>query len=167
MSVIGYIKRNKLKSASGVIFILLLLFVIMAVNFRIAPVTWKIFSNVNSTDNIAIQSADSVAYFTQKKYVKGLAKYSVKYKDTTWHFSSIQNKDLFKQNPEKYIPQYGGYCSVAVKEGLTATVDPSQWLIENNKLYLFFDASVKNDWMSDTTNTFSQTADKNWASRFM
>ncbi|MRI31946.1 YHS domain protein [Endozoicomonas sp. OPT23] len=113
--------------------------------------------------NKAVSGYDTVAYFTEGKPVKGSKKFKYKYKGAEWFFSSAKNLELFKNTPEKYAPQYGGYCAWAVSQGHTASADPKQWNIQDGKLYLNYDASVQKDWLKDKQN-FINLADKNWPS---
>jgi len=55
----------------------------------------------------AIRGYDPVAYFSEGKPVKGEEKLVYNWNNANWYFSSQQNLDLFKANPEKYAPQYG------------------------------------------------------------
>ena len=64
--------------------------------------------NVASGD-IAIHGYDTVAYFTEKKAVKGTVEINHRWKGATWQFASAANRAMFAANPEKYAPQYGGY----------------------------------------------------------
>ena len=72
----------------------------------------------------AIRGYDTVAYFTENKPVKGAEEFSYEYKGAQWLFSSAENLELFKAEPEKYAPQYGGYCAYAVSKGSTAPIKP-------------------------------------------
>jgi YHS domain-containing protein len=92
---------------------------------------------------------DPVAYFTEGKPVQGSASITHTYKGATWRFSSEKNRDLFKADPAKYAPQYGGYCAWAVSQGYTAKGDPNHWKIVGGKLYLNYDASVQKNWEKD------------------
>ena len=56
---------------------------------------------------------------------------------------------LFKENPDKYVPQYGGYCAYAVSHGTTADIDPEAWAIVDNKLYLNLNKEVQKIWQQD------------------
>ena len=111
--------------------------------------------------DLAVSGYDAVAYFTEDKPVKGDSNYSFEYKEATWQFSSQANLALFKTNPAKFAPQYGGYCAWAAADGRTASGDPLQWTIINNKLYLNYNAAVKEDWLKDTEK-FIIDADKHW-----
>ncbi len=113
--------------------------------------------------NKAVSGYDTVAYFTEGKPVKGNSKFKYKYEGAEWFFSSATNLELFKNDPEKYSPQYGGYCAWAVSQGHTASADPKQWHIDSGKLYLNYDAAVQKDWLKDKTG-FIELADQNWPS---
>src|SRR5688572_628711 len=89
-----------------------------------------------ATNNLAVRGFDTVAFFTDEKLSEGKAEFSYDWRGGKWQFSSAENLDLFKQNPEKYAPQFGGYCSYAVSHGYTADADPSTWKIVSGKLYL-------------------------------
>ena len=68
------------------------------------------FEEVNTTFfGVAIKGYDTVAYHTEGRAVKGKSKFSHKWNNAKWYFSSVGNKDLFAADPERYSPQYGGY----------------------------------------------------------
>lgn len=118
-----------------------------------------IYTGYFSSD--AVSGYDTVAYFTQSKAVKGLKKFNYEYQGEDWYFSNSQHLALFKQDPEKYAPQYGGYCAFAVAQNDTASADPTQWTIENGKLYLNYNADIKQQWSANKLH-FIQQADQNW-----
>jgi YHS domain-containing protein len=78
----------------------------------------------NSSTGIAINGYDPVAYFTEKMPVEGSAEISALWKGAKWHFASDKNRQTFLAMPDKYAPQYGGYCAFAVSYGSTATTVP-------------------------------------------
>jgi len=123
--------------------------------FALDPVYTSFFSSE------AIKGYDSVAYFTENKPVKGKSKFSLEYKGATWLFSSQENLDLFKTEPEKYEPQYGGYCAYAVSQGQTASIKPELFTIHNGKLYLNYNDKINEKW-SDNKDDFITKADANW-----
>ena len=84
----------------------------------------------------AIKGYDTVAYFTQEKAVEGNKKYQYQWKGAKWLFSSQKNLDLFTVNPDKYAPQYGGWCAYAVSQNTTASIEPDLFTIVDDKLYL-------------------------------
>lgn len=119
------------------------------------PVYTTLFSNN------AIKGYDTVAYFTEGKPVKGKSDYSTEYKQATWLFSSQENLELFVADPEKYAPQYGGYCAYAVAQNTTASIKPELFTIYDGKLYLNYNDSINEKWNADKDG-FISDADKNW-----
>lgn len=114
-----------------------------------------------STKAGAIRGYDPVAYFTVHKAVKGQKKLSTEWQDATWHFSSQANLDAFKRNPEKYAPQYGGYCAYGVSQGYTPEIDPQAFHVQDGKLYLNLSKVVLKRWKEDIPG-YVHDADKNW-----
>ena len=119
--------------------------------------------NVNSK-GIAIDGYDPVSYF-QNKPQKGSPRLSYGYKGTTFFFSSEANLSLFRDNPGKYAPKYGGYCAYAMgNSGKKVSINPETYKITNGKLYLFY-----NNWGNNTLEPWKKNedrlkdqADKNW-----
>ena len=79
----------------------------------------------------AIRGYDPVAYFTESKPVKGIEKFVYHWNKADWYFSSRQILELFRANPGKYAPQYGGYCAFGLSEGHKAPTDADTWTSEN------------------------------------
>ncbi len=114
-----------------------------------------------NTDGLAIQGYDPVAYFTEGKPVYGKPEFTHDFAGATWQFASAANRDAFAAEPERYAPQYGGYCAWAVSQGYTASTDPSAWRIEDGKLYLNYSRSVQSRWARDIPGNITK-ADANW-----
>jgi YHS domain-containing protein len=112
-------------------------------------------------DNPAIKGYDTVAYFTAGTALKGNASYTCKWHGMIWYFSTKENRDLFTQSPEKYAPQYDGYCAWAMTEGQKAATDPEVWKIVDGKLYLSCSKSAYEKWSSDIPGNIKK-ADANW-----
>ena len=110
-------------------------------------------------NGIAIRGYDTVAYFTQGKPVKGDEQFSTQWEGATWRFSSQDNLDLFTADPEKYAPQYGGYCAYGVAQGSLVKIEPDLWSIVDDKLYLNYNKSFNNKWKKDIPG-FIATADE-------
>ena len=109
----------------------------------------------------AIDGYDPVAYFTNGEPTEGVKEFQYEWNDATWYFVSEQNLEKFKVSPEKYAPQYGGYCAWAVSQGYTASTDPEAWEIHDGKLYLNYNKSVRQTWLKDKENNIV-AGDKNW-----
>ena len=111
----------------------------------------------DTATGVAINGYDTVAYFTQNKPVKGSDSFTTSYQGATWKFASKEHLELFKAEPVKYAPQYGGYCAYGVAQGYLVSVEPEQFTILNGKLYLNYDAGVQKKWTKDPAG-YNQTA---------
>ena len=100
-------------------------------------------------NDIAISGYDPVAYFYDSKATQGTKQYTATYKNAIYQFSSATNRDLFRSNPEKYAPQYGGYCAMGVALHKKLEIDPEAWYIVDGKLYLNLNKTVQKKWLSD------------------
>ncbi len=110
---------------------------------------------------IAIKGYDTVAYFNSGKAIKGKEEYTFQWRSKIWYFSNKENKDLFATNPEKYAPQYDGYCAWAMTEARKAETDPEVWKIVNGKLYLNCSKEAYEKWSKDIPGNIKK-ADTNW-----
>jgi YHS domain-containing protein len=106
----------------------------------------------------AINGYDTVAYFTVGKPVIGKDTFVLEWMGARWKFASQENLDRFKANPEKYAPQYGGYCAFGVAQGYLVKVEPDQFTVLDGKLYLNYDADVQAKWRKDPAG-YIKTAD--------
>jgi len=122
--------------------LLLLSFMLHSTAFAIDPIHENLFGS-------AIDGYDPVAYFKESKAVEGSNDFVYEWNDAKWYFSSAENKADFIADPEKYAPQYGGYCAWAVSQGSTA------------KLYLNYNQAVQTNWLKDVPGHI-KSADKNW-----
>lgn len=120
-------------------------------------------SPVNRTTfgGVAIDGWDPVAYFTDGKPVEGSKEFVHEWNGATWRFASAAHRDLFAQAPEKYAPQYGGYCAWAVSQGYTADIDPEAWRIEGGRLFLNYSLDVQKKWAADIPGNVAK-GDANW-----
>ena len=109
----------------------------------------------------AIQGYDPVAYFTEGRPVEGSRQFTHQWNGATWRFASAANRDRFAQAPEKYAPQYGGYCAFGVASGYAVKIDPQAWSVVDGKLYLNYSPAVQADWKKDVPG-YVRKADANW-----
>ena len=144
-----------LTRATMLIAIIMSLAVISSKALALDPTYTALFSSD------AIKGYDTVAYFTENAPVKGKSEFSTEYQQAIWLFSSQKNLDLFKSDPEKYAPQYGGYCAYAVSQGSTASIKPELFTIHDGKLYLNYNQSINRKW-SQNKDAFIRDADQNW-----
>jgi hypothetical protein len=79
----------------------------------------------------------------------------------TYRFGSSEDREKFKSDPEKYLPQYGGYCAYAMSINRIADIDPSRWAIVNNRLYLNNNFLSYHLWSLDEKGHIA-SADRYW-----
>lgn len=88
-------------------------------------------------DNLLLKGADVVAYFTRGAYQPGNAEFSSRHEGVDLRFASAEHKALFEREPEKYLPQFGGYCANGIAYGIPWGGDADTWKIIDGKLYIF------------------------------
>lgn len=117
-----------------------------------------------NTNGHAIKGYDPVSYFVSNKPEKGNAMINHTWSGVKWLFASESNKSLFVNNPEKYAPQYGGYCAYGWAKGYAVKIEPDAWAIEDGKLYLNYNLDVGKDWNKDKSR-FIEKANENFNKR--
>src|SRR6266478_5230547 len=116
---------------------------------------------VNTAGDIGVKGYDPVAYFTLGQPTPGVDQYTYRWKGVTYRFASSDNQQRFKADPEKYLPQYGGYCAYAMAINRIADIDPSRWAIVNGKLYLNNGFFAEKLWSLNKSGNIV-SADRNW-----
>jgi len=99
-------------------------------------------------NNLAVGGYDTVSFFSGKPQ-RGKKELTFDYAGAQWQFATRGNLDLFKTNPDAFMPQYGGYCAWAVAKNKLAKGSPKHWYVEDGKLYLNFNARIKRRWEKD------------------
>ncbi len=140
--------------------------VLLATLLAILPAAWAFAGGqhegpVNTTDGIAIQGYDPVAYHTLGEPTEGSSRFSADWDDATWYFISAEHRDLFAKDPERYAPHYGGYCAQAAAQDQVAEGDPEIWTIEGGRLFLNYNNRYQRRFRSDLPGNIA-SADRNW-----
>ncbi|MCF8322790.1 MAG: YHS domain protein [Flavobacterium sp.] len=148
--------------------VFLILFITSLSISTFAQTAAKRVKEYNLESKVAIKGYDPVAYFTQKKAVKGKSTITVTHEGVVYHFSSQANKETFVKSPASYEPQYGGWCSYAMgnngPNGEKVEINPETFKIVDGKLNLFYNAYFNNtlkSWNKDEVN-LKKKADANW-----
>ena len=113
---------------------------------------------------LAVSGYDLVSYFNNDSPQKGNNVHAVVYDAATYYFASEENKNTFKRAPEKYLPQYGGWCAYAMARNKNIEINPEAYLVDEGKLYLFYKTRWNNTqlkWLNNPTE-LKQKADANW-----
>ena len=111
---------------------------------------------------VAIDGYDPVAYFTDGHPVKGSPTFSFTFDDAVYYFASAEHHKMFTANPDRYAPQYSGYCTVGISMGMKAEADPQQWAISNGRLHVFYSQKAHAVFVEDTAGTIAK-ANANWS----
>jgi YHS domain-containing protein len=88
-------------------------------------------------ERLGLRGYDPVAYFTASAATPGLPEFEYIWDGVRYRFASARNRDLFKANPEKYAPQFGGLCAMNMATGVRREADPTIWIIADGTLYVF------------------------------
>lgn len=148
-----------MKTIKNPAFLGLLFFAVISVNAQTPPVDYN---------GLAIGGYDVVAYFSGAPQ-KGSKSYAVKHHGATYYFANKANQSAFKQSPNKYLPQFDGYCAwgVGAKEA-KFPINPETYTVIDGKLYLFFNGpfngepfNTYEDWGQRTTE-LKTAAHANW-----
>ena len=121
--------------------------------------------HANLKKGFAAEGYDVVAYFANEAKV-GNKSFVSNYKGIKYKFSSTENLSTFMQDPNMYIPQYGGYCAYALAvKGEKIGVNPKTFQIIDNKLYLFYNSwgvNTLEKWNEEGAEALQKKADVNW-----
>ena len=121
--------------------------------------------HVNLKGGFAAEGYDVVAYFNNEVQ-KGDKQYSATHDGVNYKFHNPKNLEAFQKNPNRYVPQYGGFCAYAVaKSGEKVSINPKTYTITNGKLYLFYNSwgvNTLEKWNEEGAETLQQKADMQW-----
>ena len=123
-------------------------------------------NNIDNS-NIALQGYSPVSYLDLQLAQRGNKNYKSEYQKVTYYFTSSEQKATFDKNPERYIPQYGGYCAFGTYAGAKFRVDPTKFIVKDGKYYLFLnnvELDAKQLWLAENNHSkLKSVADKNWS----
>ena len=154
-------KRNILVALVAVIVAAVGILTITVGGDRTVTATHAVHEIAVNAEGVALDGYDPVAYFTGDKSELGSLRFEHQWKNAKWRFANASNRDAFAADPEKYAPQYGGFCAFALSVGAEPPAgSPTAWNIENGKLYLYTNkvAQILAKFLPHGT----EKADKNW-----
>ena len=132
-----------------------LLFVFAAAIANAAPIS------KDEQTNIAVDGYDLIGFFAESSAIKGNPQIRTIHNDTVYFFASEANKSKFENNPEKYLPAYGGYCAFGASIGTLLPVDIDTWEIVDGKLVFQYNHEIRELFNKDSKNNFAK-ADAYW-----
>ena len=110
---------------------------------------------------LAIHGYDPVAFFTENRAVLGLAAHTVTHDGATFYFASDENRKAFAADPQRYVPQYGGFCAFGVALGAKFDGDPRLFALVQDKLYFNLNPEIQEKWQADVSGNLKK-AEANW-----
>jgi YHS domain-containing protein len=117
--------------------------------------------NVDS-QGVILKGCDVVAFFKERKAVKGSSELSATYQSSTYLFTSAANKAEFEKDPARYVPQYGAFCAYGVTLGVLADPEvPDAFLVYKGKLYVCGNQGALKDFKKDIDSNIDK-ANANW-----
>lgn len=116
---------------------------------------------INASRGVALRGYDPVAYFDAGKAVKGAMEHTHEWRGAKWRFATPENLAKFRENPERFAPQFGGYCAYAVSENYTADGDPLLWTVHNGKLYVNYNEKAQRLWLQNVDERIA-AGERNW-----
>lgn len=155
--------KRKLEITALVIGVVLMALVSFAFYNDIRPIALGLHPSLSSTAGRALAGYDVVSYF-QGQPRQGSTQYSFHWGETTWLFTSAENLSEFSAEPEKYLPQFGGYCTKAVSTGFAVPGDPTAYAVWKDKLYIFSDEEMKSEFLDNPSEMITACTEK-WSSQ--
>jgi len=132
----------------------------VAMYLDIRPIAMGMRNSIYQTRGRALEGFDVVSYF-QGKPIHGDERFSCTWGNATWLFSSPENREAFLAGPEKFVPEFGGYCTKAISTGFTAPGDPSVYAIRKGRLFIFSSETVKGEFMQHPEDIIA-ACNENW-----
>ena len=114
----------------------------------------------NENNGVAIKGYDPVAFFKDSRPVRGKDELRFEYQGSTFVFANAQNRAAFVADPQKFAPQYGGYCAFGTARGYKADIDPAAFTVVDGRLYLNYNAQVQKEWSADSARFIRQADER-------
>ena len=143
-----------------------LFFVFIMVLFSFSVIAQdKMINNIDNS-NIALQGYSPVSYLDLGIAQRGVKEFKSEYNKIAYYFTSKEQKAVFDKNPEKYLPQYGGFCAFGVYAGAKFRVNPNKFIVKDGKYFLFLyniELDAQQLWLGENNHTkLVEVANTNW-----
>ncbi|GAA0894458.1 YHS domain-containing (seleno)protein [Fulvivirga kasyanovii] len=118
--------------------------------------------------NISLEGYSPVSYLDLGLAQKGIKQFKSEYDKVVYYFTSAEQKEVFDKNPQKYLPQYGGYCAFGVYAGAKFRPDPNKFIVKDGKYFLYLynlELDAQQLWLAENNHSkLMKKADENWKS---
>ena len=158
---------RRLDRYSGILLATLLLSVIALPSWASSDAVRKVSEWNVGKDKLAVQGYDPVAYFPEGGGVpiKGDPAIVTEYAGALYRFAKAAHREKFLANPARYEPAHGGWCSYAMLQGDKVQVDPTSFIVKDDRLFLFYNGFLGNTrvkWLKGDHATEATAADAMW-----
>lgn len=134
---------------------------VLILTLLFSPVLATDLVNVSGASRVALDGYDPVAFFTDARPMNGSPFIKATYGGADYFFATEEHKQLFTADPEKYAPQYGGFCAYGVGYDALFPVEIDTWQIRNGKLYLNLNSEILEKFNADFEGNVAK-ANKSW-----
>ncbi len=110
---------------------------------------------------LGLHGVDPVAFIEIGNRVEGRAEYSAVHEGVAYYFSTEENQEIFEDDPSRYLPENGGFCTYGVSVGKKFDGDPQFASVVNGKLYVFLNEEIFQLYQKDRAGTIAKAAE-NW-----
>lgn len=110
---------------------------------------------------LGLHGVDPVAFIEIGNRIDGSAVYTAVHDGVAYYFESAANHERFERNPERYLPQNGGFCTFGVSVGKKFDGDPQFAAVEDGKLFVFLNEGIFQEFQKDRKGTIRKAA-TNW-----
>lgn len=124
--------------------------------------------NVNGPEHLALGGYDVVYLHERGELIRGAPYLEARWHGATWRFASQRSREAFLQEPERYLPRYGGYCALCVSEAggggedaQPTPSDPTAYFVYRGHVYLFQNQALKEQF-ARSPEVFIARADQYW-----
>jgi YHS domain-containing protein len=126
----------------------------------LAIASFAIAGDYFEKEGLALRGYDPVSYFTTGKPEKGSPAHSHVHGGSKFLFASAENQRRFAENPDRYAPQYGGYCAYGTAQGYKVSTSPDAFTVVDGKLYLNYNREVSKLWSQDIPGNIAKAEEK-------
>ena len=98
---------------------------------------------------LMLRGHDPISYFTTGKPVPGRPDIKTEHEGVIYRFASEANRTQFLLNPDKFKPQYNGFCSNGIAYAIPLGGNYDTFKIVNGRLFMFGGANSKKYWEMD------------------
>ena len=115
----------------------ILLPALLLVSSVLSSCAWLTSSPDSASKNVQLSGTDPVGYFTAGIAMPGRTELVAEHDGATYRFANETNRRLFIASPERFVPQFNGYCANRMVYAQPVAGGTDAFKIIDGRLYLF------------------------------